>query len=293
VLLAVALTGCAGAAADHERLGDAAYAEGEFPSALEEYQAAAASRNDARLWAKVGAAAFRSEEYRAAVDAYQKLAAADPTRAVEAARGLEQVVRAADRAENGAALEDAVEALRRLAPERVSSRHTLALVKSGRLAETEEVGMGPLALAAAGDAATTDQLLLRYAEALRQTTACAEAADAYAAVLRRSRDGALRQRATRGLSDCATRLGLEALLLDRPEIASRWFNQVLDADSTSPLGRRALVGLGDARVKLGDLLGATLAYQDAMRGDPADTISTLAAQRLARLGASAATADSL
>ena len=49
-------------------------------------------------------------------------------------------------------------------------------------------------------------------------------------------------------------------------------------------GRRALVGLGDARIKLGDILGAAIAYQDAIDSESTDSISIMARQRLTALG---------
>jgi tetratricopeptide (TPR) repeat protein len=290
--LLLLLAACAGSASDHERLGDGAFAEGDFATAVGEYRAAVRGRSDGRLWAKLGLAALRRGDYRDAADAYQKLAQADRTRSVEAARGLEQVARLADHDGNAAALQEAVEALRTLAPERVSPRHTIALVKSGRLEAAEAAGMGPLALAAAGDPAATDQMLVQYGSALQAITACAEAAEIYQVALRRSRDPALRLRATRGLGDCGLQLGQESLLMDKPEIAEQWFLRVLAVDSTTSRGRRALVGLGDARVLLGDLLGATLVFQDAMKADPNDSIGSVANQRLIRLGAKAGTADS-
>jgi len=288
----VLLLGCAGAAADHERLGDAAYGDADFATALNEYRAATRSGSNARAWSKLGAAALRTGQLREAVDAYNKLAAADHTRASEAARGLEQVVRAADRAANTEALQESVEALRRLAPERVTARYTIALVKSGRLEPAEAAGIGPLALAAAGDAGSVDQMLLQYGFALQQTTDCADAADIFLTALRRSRDPAVRARAIEGLGGCGVQLGLEALTLEHADVARQWFSRVVALDSASERGRRALIGLGDARVELGDLLGATIAYQDAMRPGAPDSIVAIATERLGRLGASAARADS-
>ena len=55
-LLLVCLLGCAGSAADHERLGDTAYGQGEYATALEEYRAAARDTTQGRIWAKLGAA---------------------------------------------------------------------------------------------------------------------------------------------------------------------------------------------------------------------------------------------
>ncbi len=286
------LAACGGTAADHERLGDTAYAAGEYGTAIEEYRAASGPKADAALWAKLGAAALKTEDLAEALEAYQQLAEKDQTRLQEAARGLEQVARAADRSGNGAALQRSVDALRRLAPARVTPRYTMSLVRSGQLEPTAIASLGPLALAAAGDAAATDQVLMQYGGALQATTACAEAAEIYLTALRRLRDGAVYQKAVAGLGSCGLQLGQEALLVDRPEVAAQWFERVLAEDQESARARRALVGLGDARVALGDLLGATLVYQDAMKANSTDSIAVLASQRLARLGASAATADS-
>ena len=143
-----------------------------------------------------------------------------------------------------------------------------------------------------GDAVTVDQMLVGYAEALQATTACGDAADAFQAVLRRSRDPLIRSRAAAGLGGCGLQLGRDALAIDRPEVAARWFSRVLSVDSTSDRGRGALLGLGDARVAQGDLLGATIAYQDVLDASASDSFATEAGQRLARLGAAAATADS-
>lgn len=288
----VFLLGCAGAAADHERLGDAAYGQAEYATALDEYRAAARDQNDARIFAKLGAAALKAGQFSEATEAYSKLAAADRTRASEAARGLELVVRAADRAGVPAALGEAVAALRRLAPERVDARYTILLVRGGNLEPAEAAGIGPLALAAAGDAAGVDQMLLQFGNALRQTTACGEAAEVYLTALRRSRDAAIRSRAIEGLGSCAVQLGLEALTVEHPDVALQWFGRVVALDSSSERGRRALIGLGDARVELGDLLGATIAYQDAMRPGASDSILAIASERLGRLGAHATPSDS-
>lgn len=288
----VFLLGCTGSAADHERLGDGAYALGEYGTALEEYRAAARRDDNARVWAKLGAAAYKSGDSREAVEAYSRLAAADPTRATEAARGLEQVTRAAEREQNPALLREAVEALRRLEPERVSAQQTVLLVRGGQLEPTEAAGIGPLALAAAGDAATVDQMLLMYAGALQQTTACAEAADVFLAALRRSRDPGVRERASQGVGICGLQLGQEALLVGEPILAAQWFQRVAAVDSTTDRGRVALLGIGDARVAQGDILGGAIAYQDAMRAGASDSIIAMAESRLARLGAPSPPADS-
>ncbi len=290
--LLLLLAAACGGASDHERLGDKAYVDGDYVVAFQEYQAATRNHDEAELWAKLGAAALKSQKLTEAVAAYLKLAEADKTRGSEAARGLEQVAALAARDGGDIPLRQAVEGLRRLAPERVSPRHTLALVRSAKLEPAEAAALGPLTLAAASDAAMTDQMLMQYAGALQATTACGDAIDLYQVAVRRSRDPALRTRAVRGVADCGLQLGREALSVDRPEIATQWFTRVLAVDSTSDRGRLALVGLGDARMAQGDLLGATIVFQDAMKGDPNDSVSALAGQRLTKLGAAAGSADS-
>jgi hypothetical protein len=73
------------------------------------------------------------------------------------------------------------------------------------------------------------------------------------------------------------------LTVDQAEVAARWFSKAAGFSSGSMTGRRALVGLGDARIKLGDILGAAIAYQDAIDSE-SDSISIMARQRLTALG---------
>ena len=57
--------------------------------ALAEYRQGVEKDPDARVWAKAGAAALHTGNLDVASDAYLRLAAEDPTRAEEAAEGLE------------------------------------------------------------------------------------------------------------------------------------------------------------------------------------------------------------
>jgi tetratricopeptide (TPR) repeat protein len=285
------LAGC-GPAADHERLGDEAYLKGDWRQAADEYQASARNPKNARVLAKLGEAALHAGDLVAAVDGFRRLAQVDPTRQLEAARGLERVVAAAEQANVPVAMEQAVVALRVIGPERVNPRYTLALFRGGRMQDADAVGLGPLALAAAGDAATVDQILVQYGGLLEGTRACQDAVLAHLTALRRTRDPDLRRKAAGGFAGCAIQLGQEALTVQKPEIAALWFGRVVSADSLSDNGRAALVGLGEARIALGDILGASLAFEDAVRdADPPDSITVRARQRLAALGA-AAFADS-
>jgi len=282
--VAVLLVAACGGGVDHERLGDASFAEGNFVIALQEYRAALDDRPRADTWMKLASAALRTGEYREATEGFGRAVALDRSRTEEAARGLALVAAAAEREGDEAGLRITVQALRSLAPERVKPRQTLALLRGGELDPEEAAGLGPLALAAASDAAATDQALQGYADALRRMTACGEALPVYQAVLRRSRDRQLRQRAVDGLGPCGLQLGSDALLLERPDEALRWFGQVVAVDSSSPAGRQALIGLGDAQVLKGELPAAAAAYGAATRLGADDTLRTTAAERLTRLG---------
>jgi hypothetical protein len=274
---------CRLAAADHERLGDEAYREARFGDALAEYQAAQRAGARSRTWAKAGAAALHARDYRAATDAFRSLAESDPTRATESAVGLERVVEATrreDRVDPGTAAR-AVLALRAVSPNRPLGRLAQFPLATVELEARELLGMLPPALAAAATPSAVDSLLVRYADVLRATTACEGAVLAYQAVLRRADRGPLRASARRGLADCGLLLGLDALAGQRGEAAERWFDAVLAVESSSQLAWRAQIGRGDARLLLGDALGASVAYQAVLGGAGVpDSVRALAASRL-------------
>jgi hypothetical protein len=285
-LLILFLGGCSVAAADHERLGDRAYRDGRFADAVAEYRAAAKSHGTARVWAKLGSAALHQRDAGTAVSAYTALAAADPDRAAEAAVGLE---RAAHLAEQGGSAElgnlaAAVRALRAVAPGRPLGHFALAEVAG--LPAPEALGALPAALASGGEGRSVDSLLVAFGAAQRRTTACEGATRTFQTVLRRSREPGLRAAAASGLAGCALRLGLDALAADHAADAERWFEAAIGAAAATPAGWRAAIGLGDARLGEGDVLGAALAYQGVLSatGVP-DSLTRLAAGKLNELGA--------
>lgn len=285
LLLTVLAAGCLGVGADHERLGDEALARGDAPSALAEYQAAAASRGNAQLFAKIGNAARRAGRLRDAAQAYRDLVADDPSRLDEAATGLELVADAAEHANDAAGLAAAVAALRDVAPDRLPARHALTLVRLGALTSQELAAVLPFALAAAPDGGVTDSLLLLYGHALRETTACEEAAHAYEAVVRRTRDRRIGDDARGGIAACGVQLGVQAIAANDPYAAERWFVAAASADSAGPAGRRAWLGLADLRRRQGDLLGAAQAYQAVLNVSSSDSLGASAKARLDSLGA--------
>ena len=285
LLAAVLISGCSTAAADHERLGDRAYREGRFADAMSEYRAAQKSGTRDRVWAKLGAAALRGRALGVAIEAYSALEHADPSRAAEAAAGLERVAHLAERGGSGDLmhLAGAVRALRTVAPGRPLGR--FAMAPGNGLPAAEALGALPAALASASDSRTVDSLLVAYGGAQRVVTACETATKTLRTVLRRTRDPGLRATASDGVSACALRLGLDALAAEQAETAERWFEAAIAAATASPSGWRAQIGLGDARLNQGDVLGAAIAYQAVISatGVP-DSLAKLAGDKLNALG---------
>ena len=274
LLLAAGACGPVGGA---EGVGDQSYADGRYQEALAAYAPLAETTPSPRLWAKVGASALHLGQLREATAAYRALGTADPTRADEAAEGLERVILAAERRLDDVALQEAVAALRAVAPGRPLGRHALSLMKvaDGPVATTDLAA----AIAAATEAGTIDTLLVRQAMALAGADGCPAAVPLFQSALRRSgREG--NPSAEGGLVECFFRLG-SAQLSYAPDSAEAWFREAAGVDSTTGVGRAAMIGLGDARVRQGDLVGAALAYQSALSSGPrTDSLGVIAAGKL-------------
>lgn len=281
-LCTLLLVGCPSAAADHAKLGDQAVSEGDYSIAVAEYRAGVQTSPRPELLAKLGSAALRLKNYREAAEAYRRLGEADPSRAGEAATGLERVARAAAAASDHLAGREALLGLQAIAPDRPAGRIALSLAMSGRFDAGDALPLLPYALAGARSDATVDSLLHLYGNALRETTACEEAVGVYQTLLRRT--GGTASMAAAGLAECALRLGLDAEALNQPEIAERWFRDALGADSLTNLGRQALLGLGNARLNQGDTLQAAVAFRTAIeRWGAQDSLGQVASQRLGSL----------
>jgi tetratricopeptide (TPR) repeat protein len=286
VVLGVGVISACGRVGDHERRGDQLYGEGQYGQALAEYRTSLASSPDARLWAKSGAAALRTGNLEVASDSYLRLAAEDPTRTEEAAEGLDAVARAADRAGDVKRLESAVVGLGMIAPGRSIGRYALELIRRPGAEATDLVAVFPGAIAAAPDAETVDSLLGAYGAALRETSGCDQALPIFQATLRRTRVDALRSRAEDGVAGCSLALGLRAEVAGKPEDATLWFAAAIRVDSSTPVGRRALVGYGDAKLRLGDTAAGAQAFL-AVAADQvqSDSTSQMARDRLEELRA--------
>jgi tetratricopeptide (TPR) repeat protein len=288
---ATLLIGC-GPGGDHEARGDQAYGSGRYSQALAEYRAALAKSPDSRVWAKAGAAALHTGDLEVASDAYLRLAAEDPSRAEEAAEGLDAVARAAERSGDAKRLEAAVIGLGAIAPDRSVGRYALTLIRRPGAQASDLVAVLPGAIAVAPDAETVDSLLAVYAVALRETAGCDQALPLFQAALRRTKLAALRSRAEEGVAGCSLALGVRAEAGGKLQDATLWYAAAIRIDSNTTVGRRALVGYGDARLKLGDTLAAALAFQ-AVASDrvQSDSISQMAEDRLSELSTRSYTRD--
>jgi tetratricopeptide (TPR) repeat protein len=286
-IVLVGALGCGGAG-DHERLGDRAYGESRYAEALTEYRLILDRDPDARVWAKAGAAALHIGNLEVASDAYLRLAAEDPTRAEEAAEGLEAVARAAERAGDGARLQAAVVGMGAIAPDRSIGRYALELIRRPGAVATDLVAILPAAIAVAPDPETVDSLLVVYGGALRETSDCGEALGSFQAGLRRTKQALIRDRAEEGVAACSVWLGLRSQAMDKPDDAALWFAAAIRIDSNTTAGRRALVGYGDAQLRLGDTLTGALAYQTVVSdATQTDSIHLMALDRLEGLRGSA------
>lgn len=273
-----------------EREADAAYTARRYAESYTGYLRLAPEEG-ARVWAKAGAAAAAAGLLDSAAAAYVRLAAADPARRGEALEGLDRVGRLAERMDNQQALRRVVFAMRELDPDRPVGRLALALMRTDGVGGAEALHLLPAALAAAPDPDAFDALLLRYAQALDQTGDCVGAAEAYRGFLRRRPRAGEGQGARERLARCAYVAGAAALEAERPMDAERWL-LLAAADSASPVGRGALLALGDARLAQGDPIAAAIVWQRALKADEGDSIGIEAARRIRALGVTDTVGDS-
>ncbi len=282
------LGACTRSAANHEELGDRAYAAGLYVDALAEYQLGRrADAGSPTLLAKVGAAATHAEDYELAAEAYRTLAKRDRSRADEAADGLDRVARAALTANDRTALASALTGLREVAPRRPLGRYVVlaALDAVDRGDTAEATALLPVAAAAAVDAARSDSLLFVYGRTLVRVRDCSTAVRVFEAVIRRQRAAAVVESAREGLGLCALVEGQIALEKGRPGDAEDWFRRATAPGASPDVVRAAFLGLGDVRLAQGDIAGAMESYQQALAGGtPGDTISQRAQEKLNALG---------
>jgi tetratricopeptide (TPR) repeat protein len=279
---------CTRSAANHEELGDRAYAAGQYADALAEYQLGRrASPGSGAVLAKVGAAALHAEDYELAAEAYRTLARRDRSRAEEAADGLDRVSRAALGANDRTALASALTGLREIAPRRPLGRYVVlaALDAVDRGDTAEAAALLPVAAASAADVSRADSLLFVYGRTLVRVRDCSTAVRVFEGVIRRQRAPSVVEQAREGLGLCALVAGQMALEQGHPADAEGWFRRATAPGASTDVTRAAFLGLGDVRLAEGDMAGAMESYQQALLGGtPGDTISQRAQEKLNALG---------
>lgn len=279
---------CTRSAADHEELGDRAYAAGLYRDALAEYQLGLkAHPGSAPLHAKTAAAALHNEDYSLAAAEYRALAKEDRSRAEEAADGLERVIRAALTANERIAVALAVAGLREVAPARPLGRYArlvaLDAVDQGNTADA--LALLPTAVATGVDGRSADSLLYLFGMIAVRAKDCGTAVPVFEAVLRRQREPAVLDGAREGLGLCALIQGQAALDAGRPTEAEDWFRRATAPGAAVDVARAAFLGLGDVRLAQGDVAGALESYQQALLGGvPGDSIALRAQDKLNALG---------
>lgn len=278
---------CARSAANHEDLGDRAYAAGAYRDALAEYQLGLkAEAGSADLHAKAAAAALHVGEYGLAVQEYVALGD-DRSRAAEAADGLERTVRAALAASERNTATSGLQGLRAVAPGRPLGKYTrLAALDAAERGDTAAaLALLPSAVAAAGDGRSADSLLYAYGMAAVRARACSTAVPVFEAVIRRQREPAVADGAREGLGLCALVEGQRLLANGKPVDAEDWFRRATAPGAPADVVRGAFLGLGDVKLAQGDVGAALENYQQAMSGGtPGDTIAQRAQEKIKALG---------
>ncbi len=276
--LTLLLAGCSIGRPTQERLGDQQWHAGRWMDAVASYRAAG---NSPRLLAKTADAALQGGLLSEAATAFTQLGAQAPERAGEAAAGLARVAYAAQQSGKQAALALAVLGLRAVAPGWPVGRVAAQLGNLDRLAPADAVQLIPAVLASASERDAGQPLLLALGVAHRARGACNEAIPILEGVLRTNTDAVSRDSAAASLGWCDLHLGVAALDGGHPGDAERWFDRAARLAPMAAIGRRALVGFGDARLQQGDTIAATMSWQAvASQQVTPDSLTQMALVRL-------------
>jgi len=230
---------------------------------------------------------LRVGDYTLAAAEYRELAAADRSRADEAADGLERVVRAAIDGDDRLALAAALTALREVAPSRPLGRYArlVALDAVDRGDTAAALAFLPVAIAAAGDGRIADSLLYLYGMATLRVGDCSTAVAVFEGVLRRQRVPNVVDQARAGVGQCALVQGQQALAAGHPGDAENWFRMATAPGVDTDVARAGHLGLGDVALAQGDVGAAIDQYQQALvGGTPGDSITVKAREKLNTLG---------
>lgn len=272
------MTGCG--RGGREQLGDEAWHDARWSDAIADYRAAGESP---RLTAKLADAALQGGVLTMSAQAWTRLAADAPERAAEAAAGLARVASAALQVGDDAGLAQAIAGLRRVAPGWPLQRLAARQGRIGDLQPAAAADVIPALLSSVSDRATAEPLLLALGRADRARGACDVAVPILEGVLRTTTNATLRDSATTTLSWCELGIGLAALAAQHPGDAEHWLGRAVQRDSNGAVGRRAMLGVGDARASEGDSASARLAWQAVASAPvPTDSITQLAFERLSQ-----------
>lgn len=275
-LLTACTLGCGRGLAD-EALGDAAAAGGRWTEAYDAWQRAG---DEPALLAKRADAALNAGRWNAAAMEFARLGRRDSARVGEAAAGLARTAAAAARADDALALASAINGLTEIAPAWPMGRLALSLRLATFPAREDILRLAPAVLAAGPSRTVADSALLAWAAAEHEDGDCLAASGLYGAVERRG-DPLLARPAAKGYAACALSLGIAALADEEMASAQAAFEAAIQRDPAGDAGRRALVGLGDVHLEMGDLFQAQVAWRTAAStGGLTDSITTLALDRL-------------
>jgi tetratricopeptide (TPR) repeat protein len=279
---------CAPSAANHEVLGDRNYVAGAYADAQAEYQLGLrADGAKAGLHAKAAAAALHTSDFSFAAQEYRGLAREDPSRADEAADGLERVARGAIAANDRIALAQALQGMREAAPSRPLGGYAriVALDAAAAGNTADALAYLPTAIATAPDARAADSLLYVFGEAAALAKDCGTAIAVFTGVLQRQRQPIVQDAAREGIARCALMRGQAALAAGHPSDAEEWFRRASTPGSTIEVTRAAYVGLGDVALARGDVGAAVDFYQQSLVGGvPGDSLAQRAQEKLNALG---------
>ena len=280
---------CHSPSPDNERLGDKAWHDGRWTAAVTLYRSAPPS---ARVTAKLADAAFLAGDYTDAAAAWTQLGLDSPDRAPEAASGLARTAAAAERDGSIRAIALAIAGLRKLEPGWPLGRLSLRLAHEPGPFDSLAMSVIPATLAAGPGKTAADSLILALGRAQRAAGDCGRAVPTLESARRRGSGTTTGDSATSLLGWCELTLGLRALASEHPALAESWLDRVAHRDPLGVVGRRAMVGLGDARLAQGDIPAATVAWQAVAAAPvPPDSITVQALERL-RLGNTGTTTDS-
>jgi tetratricopeptide (TPR) repeat protein len=288
IFLLTALVGCGEqSAADHETLGDRAYAALDFAAALVEYRLEIVQEEDNKvLRAKAGAAALRAGDLLAAAEEYASLLRLDQEDP-DAVEGLDRVANSAMVEGNREALNTALEALASGSEDLVHRKYAAEMVAGFTASTPAETALRLLPAAAAGatDARVRDSLVYEYARVMVRAGNCDGAVTVFESLVRRNRNQEISDHARTDLARCALESGNRQLLEGHPSEAVSWFERAIIGGGDSEFAVAAYIGLGEALFARGDFSEAFEAYLAVLSiAEPTDPLYRQAIDKLNDIG---------